>query len=64
MGNKQDEKLVFEICCKYLNLNKADFLDIKLTEKPDIQTIGKELGIEVTQVIQFVVCRSDLLIRQ
>ena len=52
MGNKPEEKLAFKICCKYLNLNKTNFLDIELTEKPDIQTINNELGIEVTQVIQ------------
>lgn len=52
MGSKPEEKLAFDICCKYLNLNKTNFLDIKLTEEPDIQTIDNSIGIEVTQVIQ------------
>lgn len=52
MGSKLEEKLAFEICCKYLNLNKTNFLDIDLTEEPDIQTIDNSIGIEVTQVIQ------------
>ncbi len=52
MGNKPEEKLAFEICCKYLNLNKADFFNIETTEEPDIQTIDDSIGIEVTQVIQ------------
>ena len=52
MESKFAEILAFEICCKYLNLNKADFLDIKISEEPDIQTIDASIGIEVTQVIQ------------
>ncbi len=52
MESKFAEKLAFEICCKYLNLNRADFLDIKISEEPDIQTIDASIGIEVTQVIQ------------
>lgn len=52
MGNKIEEKLAFEICCKYLNLKKADFFNIETTEEPDIQTIDDSIGIEVTQVIQ------------
>lgn len=52
MGNKPEEKLAFEICRKYLNLNKADFFNIETTEEPDIQTIDNSIGIEVTQVIQ------------
>ena len=52
MGFKQEEILAFEICCKYLNLNRTDFLDIERTEEPDIQTINDDIGIEVTQVIQ------------
>ena len=52
MGSKPEEKLAFDICCKYLNLNKTNFLDIELTEEPDIQTIDDSIGIEVTQVIQ------------
>ena len=52
MGSKLEEKLAFDICCKYLNLNKTNFLDIELTEEPDIQTIDNSIGIEVTQVIQ------------
>ena len=52
MRRKPEEKLAFEICCKYLNLNKTNFLDIDSTEEPDIQTIDNSIGIEVTQVIQ------------
>ena len=52
MGSKLEEKLAFDICCKYVNLNKTNFLDIELTEEPDIQTIDDSIGIEVTQVIQ------------
>ena len=37
MGSKLEEKLAFDICCKYVNLNKTNFLDIELTEEPDIQ---------------------------
>lgn len=52
MSCRTEEKLAFEICCKYLNLNKADFFNIETTEEPDIQTIDDSFGIEVTQVIQ------------
>ena len=43
MGSKLEEKLAFDICCKYLNLNKTNFLDIELTEEPDIQTIDNSM---------------------
>ena len=52
MSCRTEEKLAFEICSKYLNLNKAVFFNIETTEEPDIQTIDDSFGIEVTQVIQ------------
>ena len=51
MDKYENEQKALDVFCSAFEYDKAKFQNIKETERPDIQTINNDIGIEVTKVI-------------
>ena len=51
MDKYKNEQKALDVFCSAFEYDKAKFQNIKETERPDIQTINNDIGIEVTKVI-------------